>query len=120
VCGSLHPQSRAQAQRAQAAGWRVLQTAAEPSGHPDAAAAELDARSVAEIQRHPPSGILVMGGDTVRALWRALNITQLVPLPEVLPGIAACRSTAPPLVFVTKAGGFGQEHLVEQVIERFQ
>lgn len=119
VCGSLHPQSRAQAQRAVAAGWRVLQSADAASGNPDAVALELAERSAAEIRRQPPSGILVMGGDTARALWRALGITQLTPLPEALPGIAVCRSTAPPLLFVTKAGGFGEEHLVEQLSERF-
>ena len=59
-----------------------------------------------------------MGGDTVWALWSAMGITALIPLPELLPGIAACLCRERNLLFVTKAGGFGDDRLVEQILER--
>jgi uncharacterized protein YgbK (DUF1537 family) len=61
-----------------------------------------------------------MGGDTVWALWRAMGLTAVTPLPELLPGIAACVSPDGNLLFVTKAGGFGDDRLVEQILERFK
>jgi uncharacterized protein YgbK (DUF1537 family) len=59
-----------------------------------------------------------MGGDTVWAMWRALGITEIEPLPEILPGIAASLSPEKNLLFVTKAGAFGDDNLVATVIER--
>ena len=117
VCGSLHPQSRLQAARAAADGVPVAATDAHTRRNPDAVAEELAERCATAIQRQRPAGVLVMGGDTARALWRQLGIRQLTPLPEVLPGVAACQGAG--FVFVTKAGGFGEESLVEQVRKRF-
>lgn len=115
VCGSRHPQSRRQARLAELAGLRVL-VSAEEDGSPDVVAGDLARQAVQQIGG--PMGVLVMGGDTAWALWRELGITQLMPLPEVLPGVAACR--AGDLVFVTKAGGFGEDDLVARVRERFR
>lgn len=114
VCGSRHPQSRRQARLAELAGLRVL-VSAEEERSPEVVALELARRAVQQIRG--PMGVLVMGGDTAWALWRELGITQLTPLPEVLPGVAAC--CAGDLVFVTKAGGFGEDDLVARVRERF-
>lgn len=122
VCGSRHPQSRRQAQLAERSGLTVLLSAPEELS-PGAAAADLAWRAVECIPRAPagrpvlPLGVLVMGGDTAWALWRALGIRSLTPLPEVLPGVAACLSGD--LLFVTKAGGFGEDDLVTRVMERF-
>ena len=116
VCGSRHPQSRRQAHQASSAGLAVLMSAEEEQS-PEAAAIELAHRAVAWIARHHPQGLLIMGGDTAWALWRELGIRHLLPLPEVLPGVAACRSRD--LIFVTKAGGFGDDDLVAKVRERF-
>lgn len=125
VCGSRHPQSRRQARLAELAGLTVL-VSAEEERLPEVVAAELAQRAVGWIAAYRrgqagrpvlPLGVLVMGGDTAWALWRELAITQLIPLPEVLPGVAVCRSGE--LVFVTKAGGFGGDDLVARVRERF-
>ena len=115
VCGSRHPQSRRQAHLAQRSGLTVLLSAPEELS-PEAAATELARRAVELIPRGT-GGVVVMGGDTAWALWRALGIRHLTPLPEVLPGVAACLSGD--LLFVTKAGGFGEDDLVTRVIERF-
>jgi len=59
-----------------------------------------------------------MGGDTVFALWQLLGVDDLVPLTELLPGIAASWSPRQQTLFVTKAGGFGNDTLVEELIQR--
>jgi len=118
VCGSLHPQSRRQAEVAAAAGVRVISSSAQRGLDPAGAAEELAERAVEAIRLHRPQGVLVMGGDTAWALWRALAVRSLTPLPEVLPGVAVCQSGD--LVFVTKAGGFGDDNLVSAVREKFQ
>lgn len=105
VCGSMHPRSREQADVVR--DWPVLR--AEHSSE------EL-AQRVAAAAR--PDAMLIMGGDTASAVWKAMGIDELDPLPEVLPGIAA--STAGGILFVTKAGGFGDVNLVEQVTARFR
>lgn len=122
VCGSRHPQSRRQARLAELAGMKVL-LSGEEDGSPEVVALDLARRAVKAIGGQAgrpvlPLGVLVMGGDTAWALWRELGIGQLTPLPEVLPGVAACRSGE--VVFVTKAGGFGGDDLVARVRERFR
>lgn len=118
VCGSLHPQSRRQASIARASGLTVIATSEERERSAEDAAFELAERSAETIRQERPQGILIMGGDTAWALWRALGIEILTPLPEVLPGVAACR--AGDLTIVTKAGGFGDDNLVSAVIEKFR
>lgn len=115
VCGSRHPQSRRQAHLAGRSGLTVLLSTPEELS-PEAAATELARRAVKLIPRGT-AGVVVMGGDTAWALWRALGISHLTPLPEVLPGVAACFSGD--LLFVTKAGGFGEDDLVTRIMERF-
>ena len=121
VCGSRHPRSRRQAHLAERSGLTVL-LGAEEELSSEAAATDLAGRAVKCIgeciSTYPrPRGVLVMGGDTAWALWRALGISDLTPLPEVLPGVAACLSGD--LLFITKAGGFGEDDLVTRVMERF-
>ncbi len=117
VCGSRHRRSRRQAGYAAAQGIAVLTSPLESAGPPEKVAEELARQASEMIAARRPRGILIMGGDTAWALWQALGIVTLEPLPEVLPGVAACRSGE--LLFVTKAGGFGDENLVEQLVERF-
>ena len=129
VCGSRHPQSRRQAHLAEHSGLTVLLSAQEKLSQ-EAAATDLAGRAVkcigeriGKCSQGPagrpvlPLGVVVMGGDTAWALWRALGISDLTTLPEVLPGVAAC--LAGDLLFVTKAGGFGEDDLVARVMERF-
>jgi uncharacterized protein YgbK (DUF1537 family) len=113
LCGSLHPQSRRQAGLSESP---VLTTPRERT-NPETAAQALAAQARDYIAQHHPDAVLIMGGDTARALWQALGITELKPLPELLPGVAACQSPQSPLTFVTKAGGFGPPTLVQQVKE---
>ena len=105
VCGSMHPRSIEQA--AAVRDWPVMRAVQS---------SEELAQRVAAAGR--PDAMLIMGGDTASAVWSALCINSLEPLPEVLPGVAACIGGG--MLFVTKAGGFGEVTLVEQVIARFR
>jgi uncharacterized protein YgbK (DUF1537 family) len=62
--------------------------------------------------------VIVFGGDTAEAVLRAAGIGALLPLGEVMPGVAAARAGS--RVFVTKAGGFGPEDVVEQIVRRWK
>ena len=120
VCGSRHPVSRRQAAFAEAAGIAVVKTPDAVDADPAAIAAALADRAAAAIETLDPGGIVIMGGDTVWALWRALGITSVTPLPEILPGIAASLSPDRRRLFVTKAGGFGDDSLLDRILERTQ
>jgi len=114
VCGSAHPHSRQQA--AQARHLPVLATPDQP-GEPAQLTSRLIRETLHHLQTHATGGIIIMGGETAWALWRALGIHTLEVLPEVLPGIAASRAAG--LVFVTKAGAFGDIDVVQQIIKKF-
>lgn len=116
IRGSRHPQSIRQAQQARALEIPVIEPPETTHANPGAIAQSLAQTAKTYIEQHHPQGILVMGGDTVFALWRALGITQVTPLPERLPGIAASWSPETGILFVTKAGAFGHDTLVEQLL----
>ena len=118
VCGSRHPQSRRQADVAAGLGFPVLRSDDAPSPSPENVARDLARRAAEAIAHTRPQGVLLMGGDTAWALWQALGIRTLQPLPELLPGIAACRAPDHGLLFVTKAGGFGDDTLVRTIADK--
>ena len=115
VCGSRHPQSRRQAQHARQLGLPVLETPADHHLNPTP---QLAQQAAQYIQTFRPQAVLIMGGDTVFALWQLLGVADIVALPELLPGIAASWSPSLQTLFVTKAGGFGNDILVEELIQR--
>jgi uncharacterized protein YgbK (DUF1537 family) len=116
IRGSRHPQSIRQSQHAKALQILVIEAPETTHANPDTIAEALAQTAKSHIERHHPQGVLIMGGDTVFALWRALGITQITPLPERLPGIAASWSPQTQILFLTKAGGFGHDTLVEQLL----
>ena len=116
IRGSRHPQSLRQSQHAKSLQIPVIEAPETIHANPEAIAQSLAETAKAHIEQHHPQGIIVMGGDTVFALWRALGITQITPLPERLPGIAASWSPETQILFLTKAGGFGHDTLVEQLL----
>lgn len=115
VRGSRHPQSVRQARQAQALQIPVIEAPEQTRADPDSVARTLAESAKEHIEQHRPQGVLVMGGDTVFALWRALGITQVTPLPERFPGIAASWSPQTQTLFLTKAGGFGDDNLIERI-----
>jgi uncharacterized protein YgbK (DUF1537 family) len=110
VCGSLHPASRAAARRAAEFG-PVLATPRVQSAE---ALSTLAAEAARAIRAEKPDAVMIFGGDTAAALFRALGIERLEPLGELLPGIPASRAGARP-VFITKAGGFGSGNTAAEI-----
>lgn len=113
VCGSLHPASLRQSERAEAAGLAVLRTSDERVDA-EQASADLARRTVQRLAE--ADAVFLMGGDTAIAVWRAMGIRELTPYPQALPGVAVSRANG--ILFVTKAGGFGAEDVVERVREK--
>lgn len=113
VCGSRHPVSRAQARSAQASGLRVL-LSSEESGDP-----EQEAAALAETASGFHTDLLILfGGDTSAAVLRRMSLTALWPVRELMPGVAL--STAREMMIVTKAGGFGGEHIVTEILQQLK
>jgi uncharacterized protein YgbK (DUF1537 family) len=114
VAGSLHPSTRAQVDTARAAGLHVVAT-------PDSATAvnrEAAARLAAEAARILDAGdvdlVIVTGGETAVALYRALATERIDLVGAPLAGLALGHLRAPrhpALPVITKAGGFGDPNL---------
>jgi uncharacterized protein YgbK (DUF1537 family) len=104
-------------------------------------AAESEAATVAALraehlmdllQRRPTDGVLIIGGDTAFAFVSALDSPPIIPIAEVVPGVAISRidnsglrrrlpAYDRDLVLITKAGGFGEVDVlcrVRQILEQ--
>lgn len=104
VCGSRHAVSARQVEEAGKLGLEVISS--------------LEAERLAKLAAASPAGgMMIFGGDTALAVFRALGVDSLAPCGEILPGVAV--STAAGRVFVTKAGGFGESDLVARILERW-
>ncbi len=114
VCGSHHPVSREQARRA-VGRVTVLATPEERGEDAVGPAERLVAEAVEYGRRRGVKTWIVFGGETLLALWRALGVETIEPLPEVLPGVGAARGGG--YLFVTKAGSFGPPDVVNQMME---
>jgi uncharacterized protein YgbK (DUF1537 family) len=110
LCGSRHPVSRAQAEAARAMRVPVLVMPEETMADAGRALRQMAEAAAAT----DADGMLVFGGDTALALWRAMGLRSVQALGEVLPGVPVSRGAG--VVFVTKAGGFGPTDLVAQVL----
>jgi uncharacterized protein YgbK (DUF1537 family) len=119
VSGSRHPVSRAQVNRARSRGMRVIAADPEPPGDPGQIAGDLAVRAARLILEEGYDGLMVFGGDTTFAVIQALGCTTIRPIGEVAPGIPVSVAVTPRanLTLVTKAGGFGAEDTVGQILE---
>lgn len=109
ICGSRHAASRAQADRAEASGLFVIRTPEETGNSSEVA------RAIASQAAQLDADLLIIfGGDTSAAVLQAMGIHELWPVNEILPGIAASISKS--RMIVTKAGGFGDPGIVNQIL----
>ena len=69
------------------------------------------------LARKKPAALIVFGGDTLLGIARALGCTSVTPLAELLPGIvlSQMQTDTGALFVVTKAGGFGDESLLQEI-----
>lgn len=65
------------------------------------------------ISGNPVDGLIVFGGDTAFGIHKALSSPGFTCYGDVLPAVPA--SQAGGLYWVTKAGGFGQPNLLQQL-----
>jgi uncharacterized protein YgbK (DUF1537 family) len=114
VAGSAHPATRAQVAAARAAGLAVLSTPDEPESDRSAAVARLAAQARATLANGSYDVVVVTGGETALALYRALGAERVDLLGAPCPGLAFghLRSGDRTLPLVTKAGGFGLPDLL--------
>jgi uncharacterized protein YgbK (DUF1537 family) len=114
VAGSRHPATRRQVEAARDAGLAVLAAPDAPSGDAARTADDLAARARARLEAEHFDVVLVAGGETLVALYRALGAERLDLDGAPRPGLALGRLRVPhraPLTVVTKAGGFGEPDL---------
>jgi uncharacterized protein YgbK (DUF1537 family) len=143
VNGSLHDASLRQLDCALSAGWILsapegivrdlgvhrwvltkLSDFSTLAGEP--LAAHVGSRVADIVRRARPDALIVSGGDTAMGILRALGVTVLRPLGEIVPGVAMAvvEEVIPDagggrgkqgLVLITKAGGFGPPNVLVQV-----
>ena len=85
-------------------------------------AARLAQTAVITLESATPAGLLLTGGETARAVCRALGCTRLWLGGEVEPGIPWSRMADgrfPGMRVVTKAGGFGSEETLVRALRFF-
>jgi uncharacterized protein YgbK (DUF1537 family) len=82
--------------------------------------AENIGRIVSRISRRASFKMMaVFGGDTLAGIARASEWKGLIPKEEILPGIPVLRAAGKGRhLILTKAGGFGQEDVLEQIKNR--
>ena len=107
ISGSRHPMARLQAR---VAGIPVIESPEEIQPDPKCVAHQLAQALDGEL----PELLIVFGGDTALAVLRHLGIEELHPAGEVLPGIPI--SWCGDMLLVTKAGGFGEPGVVQQIM----
>ena len=120
VAGSLHPATRRQIAEARRAGLRVLATPEHEEGDRTRAAAALAAEAARVLARESFDLVVVTGGETALALYRALGARRIDLVGAPGPGLALGRLQAPgraALTVMTKAGGFGPPRLLVSLRE---
>jgi uncharacterized protein YgbK (DUF1537 family) len=142
VVGSLHPRSRTQIQYAAQLGipifkaggdvaviasalfrrkWVIIASEDQACAEPSRIAAELG-RAVREIAvRAQFDALVLFGGDTASAVLKELGWAAALPIQELLAGAPVStpyHGRSP--VLVTKAGGFGEDDVIEQIIMKLE
>jgi uncharacterized protein YgbK (DUF1537 family) len=107
VCGSLHPVSQRQARQAQQLpNVRVLLE-------------HLSGPAIAALREERFDSIAIFGGDTAYGILSALSCAEAIPLGEVLPGVPVSTIfiDGRRIILITKAGGFGEDGVVAEILD---
>ena len=86
---------------------------------------------VEQVAADDPDAVFVIGGDTAFAVIAALGLPPLIPLGELVAGVPITRIGASDLqealprrtrdlLLITKAGGFGEADVFDQVRNRLE
>ena len=125
VAGSRHPATRRQVALARQAGLAVLATPDHVAGDDDAGERDEAARRLAAQAREALAsarfdGVVVTGGETAVALYRALDGVRIDLVGAPAAGLALGSLVSPergPITIVTKAGGFGAPDLFVSLVK---
>lgn len=119
VNGSLHPVSVEQIALARERGlfddnWKYLDCDVHGAGLERAAEAGECVRRW--LDSFPLDALIVFGGDTASGIHRALGSPVFEPYGEIVPGVPL--SSCGGMVWITKAGGFGEPDILYQIRRR--
>lgn len=71
------------------------------------------------VSENKIQNLIVFGGDTLMGILNALECTSIIPQKEISPGVVfariICKNQG--LNIITKAGGFGEENIIEEIIK---
>ncbi|MCS7315500.1 MAG: four-carbon acid sugar kinase family protein [Bryobacterales bacterium] len=132
VNGSLHPRSREQTAKSDlprvgergqwppAASWALVETPRERAADPARPARQLAEVVARAVRENNVEGLIIFGGDTVRAVLEALAVRALEAGGELLTGIPVSRALDGSLFVVSKAGGFGPTDVLLRIREEIE
>lgn len=90
----------------------------EPVSDPNRICEALGLVAAQLIRTLPVDGLVLTGGDTASAIFKALDIGEMLLCGELEPGISVGRVESPrPMGVITKAGGFGGVDVLAEAME---
>ncbi|WP_339860132.1 four-carbon acid sugar kinase family protein [Thalassospira alkalitolerans] len=125
IAGTIHPVTRTQVARAVAMGlgvkenYPVLIDPVPKARNAQETTAAL-MRDIPHLSIRPGSGLMVIGGDTLSAVLSASKAQSMECLGEIAPGLPVSRILGGQfdgVEVVTKSGGFGDDSLLERMID---
>lgn len=71
------------------------------------------------VTENEVQNLIVFGGDTLMGILSALECTSIIPIKEISSGVVFARVICKHqnLNIITKAGGFGEENIIEEIIK---
>lgn len=71
------------------------------------------------IREHEIRNLIIFGGDTLMGILKNIGCQNIIPVSEIFPGVVFTRAVGKDTAInvITKAGGFGEESIIERINE---
>lgn len=71
------------------------------------------------IREHEIKNLIIFGGDTLMGILKNIGCQYIIPVSEIFPGVVFTRAVGKDTAInvITKAGGFGEESIIERINE---
>jgi len=71
------------------------------------------------IREHDIKNLIIFGGDTLMGILKNIGCQYIIPVNEIFPGVVFTRAVGKDTAInvITKAGGFGEESIIERINE---
>lgn len=71
------------------------------------------------IREHDIKNLIIFGGDTLMGILKNIGCQYIIPVSEIFPGVVFTRAVGKNTAInvITKAGGFGEESIIERINE---